>query len=441
MRSLSLFVLLLTACSMDGSDRSSAAASEAPHSTTDSTRSASTTSRPDSVTPRRRSSVAGGDTSIVRGIYVNRWAAQSPKKMRSLIALADTTEINAFVIDIKDEFGINYTSSDTMVKRNAGRGGVIPGMGALLDTLDAHGILAIARIVVFKDSVTAQRNPDWTIRKADGEPWRDKEGLAWVNAYQRPLWELNIRVAEEVTKLGFDEIQWDYIRFPEPYKSLPQQVFPGAEGRTKTQALVGFMELAKERLGPLGVRSTADVFGLITTVNGALEIGQAWEPLSPVADVLLPMVYPSHYPSGAFGIARPNADPYAVLYAAISKAHERDLKLGISGEHVRPWIQAFTLGTPVYGAREVKLQKQAIYDTGYDGWVLWHPGSKYGPFEAALETETLTRKKEWKPGTPPSPPAWGRAVDSAAVPAAASVTPPPTDSAKVTGAAPPPPAT
>ena len=437
MRSLSLFVLLLTACSTDGSDRSSAAASEVPRSA-DSTRNATTATRHDSAPVRRRTSVAGGDTAIVRGIYVNRWAAQSPKKMRSLIALADTTEINAFVIDIKDEFGINYTSSDTMVKRNAGRGGTIPGMPALLDTLDAHGILAIARIVVFKDSVTAQRNPDWTIRKADGEPWRDKEGLAWVNAYQRPLWELNIRVAEEVTKLGFDEIQWDYIRFPEPYKSLPQQVFPGADGRTKTQALVGFMELARQRLAPLGVRSTADVFGLITTVNGALEIGQAWEPLSPVADVLLPMVYPSHYPSGAFGIARPNADPYAVLYAAISKAHERDMKLGISGEHVRPWIQAFTLGKPVYGAREVKLQKQAIYDTGYDGWVLWHPGSKYGPFEAALERETVTRKKEWKPGTPASPPAWGRAVDSAAAPVAAPVTPPPTDSAKPTGAAPPP---
>lgn len=438
MRSLSLFVLLLTACSTDGSDRSSAAASEVP-SASDSTRAAAArTGRnagPSARPGASSASVTRADTAIVRGIYVNRWAAQSPKKMRSLIALADTTEINAFVIDIKDEFGINYTSADTLVRRNAGRGGVIPGMQALLDTLDAHGILAIARIVVFKDSVTARLNPEWTIRKADGDVWRDKEGLPWVNAYQRPLWDLNIRVAEEVTKLGFGEIQWDYIRFPEPYKSLPPQVFPGADGRTKTQALVGFLELAKKRLNPLGVRSTADIFGLVTTVNGALEIGQAWEPLSPVTDVLLPMVYPSHYPRGAFGIARPNADPYGIIYHAISKAHERDLKLGITGEHVRPWIQAFTLGAPAYGAREVKLQKEAIYDTGYDGWVLWHPGSKYGPFEAALERETVTRRKDWKPGTPPSPPAWARAADSTAAP----VSPPPADSAKATGAVPPPP--
>lgn len=440
MRSISFIALLLAGCSADVSDRSSAAASEAPRPI-DGTGAAAAAAR-DSTT--RQAAAAPGstrpravrtDSAIVRGIYVNRWAAQSPKRMRSLIALADSTEINAFVIDIKDEFGINYASSDTMVKRNAGRGGVIPGMQSLLDTLQVHGILAIARIVVFKDSVTARHNPEWTIRQADGSGWRDKEGLAWVNPYHSSLWDLNIRIAEEVTRLGFDEIQWDYIRFPEPYRSLPTQVFPGADGRTKTQALVGFLELAKQRLGALGVRSTADVFGLVTTVNGALEIGQAWEPLSTVTDVMLPMVYPSHYPRGAFGIARPNADPYGIIYAAISKAHERDMKRGIAGEHVRPWIQAFTLGAPPYGAREVRLQKQAIYDSGYEGWVLWHPGTRYGPFESALERETISRKKDWKPGTPPSPPAEAR------IPVVAPVaTPPvPPDTTVLTAPPPPPP--
>ena len=442
MRSIPFFALLLAACSTDGSDRSTAAASELPRGSdspststardSGSTASAQPGGRSTGPAPAGRpSALPRADTAIVRGIYVNRWATQSPKRMRSLIALADTTEINAFVLDIKDEFGINYSSTDTLVRRSAGRGGVIPGLQPLLDTLEAHGILAIARIVVFKDSVTARANPEWTIRKADGTAWRDKEGLAWVNPYHPALWDLNIRIAEEVTRLGFDEIQWDYIRFPEPYRSLPQQVFPNAEGRTKTQALVGFLELARKRLNPLGVRSTADVFGLVTTVNGALEIGQAWEPLSPVTDVMLPMTYPSHYPRGAFGIARPNADPYGVMYAAISKAHERDMKLGITGEHVRPWIQAFTLGAPPYGARELRLQKQAIYDAGYDGWILWHPGSKYGVFEAGLERETVTRKKDWKPGTPPSPPA--EAAQTAAAAAArppvrqdsAAVTPPP----------------
>ena len=452
MRSLPLFaLLLLAACSADGSDRSSAAASEvprtsagAPATAADSSNGGSPAVLPSSRRPQGASVAAApapgarvtrADTGIVRGIYVNRWAAQSPNRMRSLIALADSTEVNAFVIDIKDEFGINYASSDTLVQRNGGRAGAIPGLRPLLDTLEAHGILAIARIVVFKDSVTARLNPEWTIRKADGTPWRDKEGLAWVNPYHRDVWELNLRVAEEVTRLGFDEIQWDYIRFPEPYRSLPPQVFPGAEG-TKTQALVRFLEAAKTRMNALGVRSTADVFGLVTTVKGALEIGQSWEPLSPVTDVLLPMVYPSHYPRGAFGLDRPNADPYAVIYAAISKAHERDLALGITGEHVRPWIQAFTYGAPPYGAREVRLQKQAIYDAGYDGWILWHPGTRYGIFEAALERETVSRKKAWKPGTPPTPPAEARLPDSVATPAAA---PPARAPDTVTTAPPPPP--
>ncbi len=440
MRSNSLFALLLAACSADGSDRSSAAASEAPRPI-DGTGTAAAVSAPRDSTTKQgatapavtRSPAVRTDSAIVRGIYVNRWAAQSPKRMRSLIALADSTEINAFVIDIKDEFGINYASTDTMVQRNAGRGGKIPGMQLLLDTLEAHGILAIARIVVFKDSVTARLNPDWTIRKPDGTVWRDKEGLAWVNPHNPSLWELNIRIAEEVTRLGFDEIQWDYIRFPEPYKSLPPQVFPGAEGRTKTQALIGYLELAKKRLGALGVRSTADVFGLVTTVNGALEIGQSWEPMSPVIDVMLPMTYPSHYPNGAFGFARPNAEPYGVMYAAISKAHERDVKLGITGEHVRPWIQAFTYGKPPYGAREVRLQKQAIYDAGYDGWILWHPGTRYALFEAALELETVSRKKDWKPGTPPSPPAEAR------IPVVAPVATPPVPPDTTVTAPPPPP--
>ena len=452
MRSLSLF-LLLAACSVDSSDRSAAAASEAPRASDtiangavdpalrDSAIAPANRSTPaaTAATGSARSTPARADTAIIRGIYVNRWAAQSPNRMRSLIRLADTTEINAFVIDIKDEFGINYTSSDTLVKRNAGRAGTIPGLTPLLDTLEAHGILAIARIVVFKDSVTARLNPDWTIRKADGTVWHDKEGLAWVNPYHKSLWDLNIRIAEEVTKLGFDEIQWDYIRFPEPYKSLPPQIFPGADGRSKTQALVGFLELAKQRLNPLGVRSTADIFGLVTTVNGALEIGQAWEPLSPVTDVLLPMVYPSHYPRGAFGFARPNAEPYGVLYAAIAKAHERDLKLGISGEHVRPWIQAFTLGAPAYAAREVRLQKQAIYDAGYDGWILWHPGTKYGLFEAALERETASRRKNWKPGTPPSPPSWAKPAPDSTATRPAVTRPDTSATSGATGATPPPP--
>ena len=345
---------------------------------------------------------SAGDTAIVRGLYVNRFAAQSIKRMRQLIAMADSTEINALIIDVKDEFGLNIASTDTFVSRNAGKAGVIPNVKALLDTLKAHHILAVARIVTFKDSVAARLNPQWTIRKADNSAWRDHKGLAWVNPYNKGLWEYDIRVAEEAVRLGFTEVQFDYIRFPEPYKSLPPQVFSDIGGRSKQQALAEFLTLARSRLAKLGVRTTADIFGLVTTVPNALEVGQQWEELAPVTDVLLPMVYPSHYPSGSFNIAHPNAEPYNIVHLAIRRAHERNLKLGLTGERVRPWLQAFTLGKPPYGAAEVKEQKRAVYDAGFDGWVLWHPGSKYEPFLSALERTTVSHKKAFVAGAAPA---------------------------------------
>ncbi len=348
-------------------------------------------------------SPAAADPGIVRGLYVNRFAAQSTKRMKQLIQMADETEVNALIIDIKDEFGLNYESSDPKVQRNAGKAGVIKNLAALLDTLKAHKILAVARIVVFKDSVTARVNPAWDIRKADGSPWRDKKGMLWVNPYNRELWDYNIRVAEEAAKLGFGEIQFDYIRFPEPYKSLPPQVFPGSNNEPKPAALAEYLKLARTRLSKLGVRTTADIFGLVTTVPGALEVGQEWEKVAPVTDVLLPMVYPSHYPPGSFNIPRPNADPYKTIFMAISKAHDRNNKLGLTGERVRPWLQAFTLGKPAYGPEEIREQKRAVYDAGYDGWVLWHPGSKYEPFLAGLEKTTVSRKKAYV--TPAAAPA------------------------------------
>lgn len=323
---------------------------------------------------------------IVRGLYLNRFAVQSPKKMRHLFALADSSELNAFVMDMKDEFGLNYRSSNPQFRKNAGgTHGYVIDVKALVDSVKAHGLLPIARIVAFKDPVAARVNPEWTIRREDSSTWQDKEGLAWVNAHDRAVWEYNIGVAEELVRLGFREIQWDYIRFPEPYKSLPTQVFPGAK-LSKPDALAAFLKLARERLAKLGVHSTADVFGLVTTVRGPLEVGQYWEKISPHVDVVLPMVYPSHYPRGAFGVAHPNADPYSIIKIALDAARTRDEKLGITkAEHVRPWFQAFSIGQPKYGPEQIQAQKQAAYDAGYHGWILWSPGSFYDAFVTALE--------------------------------------------------------
>ena len=336
-------------------------------------------------------------TLAARGLYVFRYAV-NPRRLKHLIGIADSTEINAFVIDVKDEFGLNFRPGDPLLKKNAGSQAKLTSMGALVDTIRAHGILPIARIVVFKDSVAARLNPEHTIKKADGSAWRDKKGQTWVNPYANEIWEYNFRVAEEAINMGFGEIQFDYIRFPEPYRSLPPQVFPEQNGRTKPQVLAEFLTAARERFAKLGVRTTADIFGLVTTVGGALEVGQKWEPISQSVDVVLPMVYPSHYPHGSFQLDHPNAAPYDVIHIAISRARERDEKLGIKGDHVRPWLQAFSIGNPKYGPEQIAEQKRGVYDAGYDGWVLWEPGSRYDKFLPALEKTYVSRKK-----TPPVP--------------------------------------
>jgi hypothetical protein len=331
------------------------------------------------------------DTAVVRGLYVNRWASQSKNRMRALVRFARETGLNALVIDLKDEFGLNYRTADSASRRYSGTAGIIPDVRWLLDTLKASGLLPIARLVVFKDSVAARARPDWTIRAPDGKPWRDKQGLAWVSPYNRDLWEYNLRVAVEVARLGFGEIQFDYIRFPEPYRTLPRQVFPGSNGVEKREILAAFLREARSRLQPHAVRTTADVFGLITSLRDPLEIGQQWETLAAAADVLLPMVYPSHYPRGAFGIGRPNAAPYEIVKAAVSRAVERNRARGIRGEHVRPWIQAFSLGRPAYGNAEVTAQLRAVYESGVRGWLLWNPASRYEAFRAALLDDAARR--------------------------------------------------
>ena len=392
MRSIPLLFLTLAACGAGEGKSTIVAQQPAPPAaaaTATDTMASHTATKPDAL-----AGSFADDSQIVRALYVNRWASQSPKRMHELIAIADSTEINALVIDMKDEFGLNFESTDTLVSRNAGNAGKIPHLKELLDTLHAHRILAIARIVTFKDSVAARNNPQHVIRKPDGTPWRDKKGLTWVDPYDHAIWEYDIRVAEQMAKMGFGEVQFDYIRFPEPYKSLPEQVFKDANGVTKPRALGEFFKAACPRVHAAGARCTADIFGLVTTVPGALEIGQQWEELAPRSDVLLPMVYPSHYPRGSLGVPYPNADPYKIILAAITRARERDQKLGIQEpEHVRPWLQAFTLGKPEYGAEQLKAEKQAVYDSGYDGWVMWNPGSIYDVYMSGLEKTLVSHKK------------------------------------------------
>jgi len=319
----------------------------------------------------------------VRGIYVGSWSAGSARRIESLIQLADQTEINAFVVDIKEALGeVSYRTGVPLARQvGADRNPAIADMGALVARLRDHDIYPIARIVVFKDPLLAQARPEWSIRRNDGSLWADDKGVHWVDPFNRDVWDYNIELAREAIALGFSEVQWDYVRFPDvPGSYLRDAVYPAREGQTMATGIREFIVYSRERLADLDVPITADVFGVTTSAQGDVGIGQLWEKLSDVTDVLLPMVYPSHYPRGTWGHPVPNAAPYQVVKRALDAGVRRSEAIP-GAATIRPWLQAFTMGQPPYGPREIRAQIQATYDAGLTEWILWSPSVRY-PREA-----------------------------------------------------------
>jgi hypothetical protein len=345
---------------------------------------------------------------IIRGLYVNAYKAGSGTHRKRLIEIADQTEINAFVVDVKDERGLHYVSQLTLQNEMTEDSEItIRNPKAFTDTLHAHGIWAIARIVVFKDPILSKAQPDWSVKNPSGGLWVDKAGNTWVSPWDERVWDYNLDIAEEVARLGFDEIQFDYVRFAEPYRSLPTQVHPRAKG-DRTDAIAAFLLESRRRLHPLGVTVTADVFGLSPNEGSDVNIGQQWETISAIADHVLPMMYPSHYfPTHLPGVQRPDLMPYEVLFKSAGMAHWRSQQLqsaGVQPARIVPWLQAFSapwLGRnhQKYGPQQIRDQKRGVYDAGLDDWVLWHPGSNYEHIVAGLETGDAQshRKPDYTP--------------------------------------------
>ena len=317
---------------------------------------------------------------VVRGLYVNRWAAIS-RKMWNLIDIAKRTEVNALVIDVKDDRGYVLYRSSVPLARAIGADTVNPmplsRLRAVLDTMRANGILPIARIVVVKDPLLAQAKREWAVkRRSDGKPWLDARGNPWLDPHQRGVWEYAADLAAEAVKYGFSEVQFDYVRFPDDPRLIRQASFPLANGRERDEVIRQQLGYLRSRVNPLGVPMAIDVFGLTTTNTTDMGIGQRWEQFADQADVVLPMTYPSHYGRGTYGIARPNANPYDVIDHALADGIARNRNVPNAAEIV-PWYQDFTLGAPHYGAKQVRAQMQAGYDHGIRSWILWNPGSRY----------------------------------------------------------------
>lgn len=346
-----------------------------------------------------------GAPAQIRGIYLNAYAAGSARRLPALLALADTTELNTFVVDVKDEKGIHYRSELELPTELAQQGEqTIRNLSAFVDTLHAHGIHAVARIVVFKDPILSKAKPEWSIRTPDGELWMDKAGNTWVSSWEPAVWDYNLSIAEEAARAGFDEIQFDYIRFPEPYPSLPDQVHPKAAG-TRTEAIVAFLDEARRRLHPLGAIVAADVFGLSPNDGRDINIGQQWEDVLAAADHVLPMVYPSHYLSTHLpGVKTPNRMPYETVFKSVGAGMVRAGRLadaGVTTGRVIPWLQAFDAPWVdreyTYGPDQAKAQIDALYAVGVEDWIFWHPGSRYEHLSAAFERSAAPRAQAFEP--------------------------------------------
>jgi hypothetical protein len=249
-----------------------------------------------------------------------------------------------------------------------------------LRLMNEHGIYPIARIVVAKDPLLAARKPAWSVQHVNGGLWRDRLNFAWVDAFNDSVWIYAAQLAEEAVRLGFAEVQYDYVRFPdEPPQRMATAVFSARDsGQTKRDGVARGLRILRERTKRLGVPFTIDVFGLTTTATGDMGIGQQWEDLVTTADVVLPMVYPSHYYGGMYNVRHPNSQPYHVVRRALEDGLKRSGPLGKTAE-IRPYLQAFTLGPPRYSPAEVRAQIRAAQELGIESWVLWNPRSAYDP--------------------------------------------------------------
>jgi hypothetical protein len=343
----------------------------------------------DAVVPRKIVRVATPDT--LRGLYVNRWAALG-RKLTDLIGVAKRTEINALVIDVKDDRGFVLYRSSVPLAREIGADTAdghwmsSSKLRAVLDTMIAHNIYPIARIVVAKDPLLAQKKLDLAIkRKSDLKPWLDKNGKPWLDPHQRVVWQYAADLAREAYEMGFSEVQFDYVRFPDEKRLISETVYPLANGRTRAQVIRDQLGFVRSALKPNGMRVTADVFGLTATDTTDMGIGQRWEMFVDQVDVVLPMIYPSHFARGTYKIRNPNAHPYATIDHALKDAIARSDSVP-NAALVIPWYQDFTLGSPHYYAEHIRAQKKAGYDNGFQSWILWNPKSNYTL--AALEPQT-----------------------------------------------------
>ncbi|SDM45890.1 hypothetical protein SAMN05518871_101277 [Psychrobacillus sp. OK028] len=326
----------------------------------------------------------------VRGVYVTGHSAGGGR-FNDLLKLMDTTDLNAMVIDIKDDFGnLTYIPAEDspLTKYNIGKP-YIKDTQKMLKTMEEKQIYPIARIVIFKDTELAERKPEWSFVEGTSV-WKNGRGEAFVNPFMQEVWDYNVEIAIEAAKMGFKEIQFDYVRFPEGFEKRENSLkysmgtYETSEQdfvQRRVSAVTDFVAYAREKLKPYGAQLSVDIFGYSATLPEAPGIGQNFNKISQNVDVISSMIYPSHWTS-YFGIAKPDLEPYRLVqeYAKVENAKLAELE---DPPVSRPWLQDFTasyLGAgnyQTYGKAEVEAQIKALKEAGINEYLLWNAGNKY----------------------------------------------------------------
>ncbi|MFA6397342.1 MAG: putative glycoside hydrolase [Candidatus Paceibacterota bacterium] len=314
----------------------------------------------------------------VKAIYMSSWVASDRTFRNKLIKIADETEINSLVIDIKDYTGmISFNVTDPYLKEIGSSKDRIKNIWEFISELHQKNIYVIGRIAVFQDPYFIKKRPDLAVKKKTDKTlvWKDRKGISWIDAGSEDMWDYTVAIAKEAYAVGFDEINFDYIRFPTD-GDMQNIYFPVSNGLSKSEVMKNFFSYLREKLKDTGIPMSADVFGLVATSQDDLNIGQVLENTLPYFDYVSPMVYPSHYPRGWNGYKNPASKPYEIIKFAMDKAVERAKVMGENPLKMRPWIQDFNLGA-TYTPEMIRLEKKAIYDSGLNSFMIWDPGNTY----------------------------------------------------------------
>lgn|SRR3989338_1474237 len=319
----------------------------------------------------------------LKAIYMTSCVAGTPSWRESLKQLIETTELNAVVIDIKDATGRVSFQNDYPKSVNQG-GCAVSDFQTFVATLHQSGIYVIGRISVFQDPSYTSLFPELAVKSiSTGGVWKDHKGLSFIDVGAKPYWGYIVEISEKSYALGFDELNYDYVRYPSDGNMQDVHYSWTPATTTKPEMLESFFSYLHDNLKTSNLKTSVDLFGMTTTVTSDMGIGQVLELALPYFDYVSPMVYPSHYPPSWNGFANPAEYPYDVIKLAMSEGKRREEVLNISlgiatstPSKLRPWLQDFNLGA-TYTPEMVRAQIQATYDSGLTSWMLWSAANKY----------------------------------------------------------------